>query len=78
MTQIKTLFTSTAVALAATVVVIAVHDSAADLIGGAVALGALVVATRSGIQLAGEDDTTDGELPRADLTPHPRRTVRKP
>jgi hypothetical protein len=78
MSHIKTLLTSTAVALAGTVVVIAAHDSAVDFIGGAVALGALVVATRSGIQLAGEHDAADEEPPRADRTPRPRRTARRP
>jgi hypothetical protein len=59
-------------------VVIAVRDPAADLIGGAVALGALVVAMRSGIRLAGDDGAPDDEPPPADLTPRPRRTVRRP
>jgi hypothetical protein len=78
MSEIKTLFSSTAVGLAGTAVVIAVRDPAADLIGGAVTLGALVVATRSGIRLAGDDGAPDDEPPPADLTPRPRRTVRRP
>lgn len=78
MSPIKTLFSSTAIAVAGTVVVIAVHDSAADLVGGAVALAALVVATRSGIQLAGEDGAADDEPPRADRTPQRQRTVPRP
>jgi hypothetical protein len=78
MSRIKTLFSSTAIAVAGTVVVIAVHDSAADLVGGAVALAALVVATRSGIELAGEDGAPDDEPPRGDPTPQPRRTVPRP
>jgi hypothetical protein len=78
MSRIKTLFSSTAIAVAGTVVVIAVHDSAADLVGGAVALAAIVVATRSGIQLAGEDGALGDEPPSTDLTPQPRRTVPRP
>ena len=78
MSSTKTLFSSTAIAVAGTVVVIAVHHSAADLIAGAVALPALAVATRSGIQLAGEDGAADDEPPSADLTPKPRRRVPRP
>lgn len=78
MSEMNTLFSSTAVAVAGTAVVIAVHDPVADIIGGTVALGALVVATRSGILLAGEGGGPGDAPSPADLALRRREGAPRP
>ena len=56
MFSLRTLFLSIAVAVGAVVGVVAIHSAAADVVAGVVVVGALAVAARVVIQLAGDGD----------------------
>jgi hypothetical protein len=61
MSPVKTLLLSIAAGVAGAVAIVIFQSVAADVVGGALAIGALIAVTWSAIQLAGEIGTPDDE-----------------
>jgi len=61
MSPYKIMLLSIAVGVAGAVVIVIFQSIAADVVGGALAIAALITVTWSAIRLAGEDGTPDDE-----------------
>jgi hypothetical protein len=61
MSPLLKLLLTGAVGVAAAAAVVAIHDVVADAVGGAVAIVALIVVTRSAIQMAGDSGAPEEE-----------------
>jgi Activator of Hsp90 ATPase homolog 1-like protein len=59
MTPLTKILLSSALGVAAAAAVVAIHSTAADAIGGALALVSLIVVTRSAIQMAGDSGSPE-------------------
>jgi hypothetical protein len=61
MSPLLKLLLTGAVGIAAAAAVVAIHSAVADAVGGAVAIVALIVVTRSAIQMAGDSGAPEEE-----------------
>ena len=66
MSPLLKLLLTGAVGIAAAAAVVAIHSAVADAVGGAVAIVALIVVTRSAIQMAGDSGAPEEEEARSE------------